>query len=306
MSIRQRTLIIVALAAAGFGPPSALGAGSPPVVQSQPIFQQPQQSQSGAATVPLNRVSPGQAPAQVQGQQQDNQMLMEMLERLDALQREVQELRGMMEEQTHRGGSLEQRQRELYLDIDRRLRSLEAAPVNQGPEGAFSSAPSASPPVAPPAMPATMPGAAISPPAEPPGAAMMGADPLDERNSYNQAFELVKAGRYDDAIVALRGFLTQHPGSEYSANAQYWLGEANYVSRRFDAAVQEFEKVVSLYPDSGKASDAMLKLGFSLYELQQWGRASEVLRRVVEQYPASTARQLADGRLQRMRMEGRQ
>lgn len=304
MRIGHGALIIATLAAAVFGPPSALGAAPPPIVQSQPVFQQAQQPQAGApAAGSPNRFAAAQP--QALSQQQDNQALLEMLERLDALQREVQELRGMVEEQTHRSGSLEQRQRELYLDIDRRLRGIEAAgasaPATQGgggSGGAALSAPSAAPPVIP------APGPTASSPVEQAGVAT--ADPQAERNAYNQAFELVKAGRYDEAIGSLRDFLARYPGSEYSANAQYWLGEANYVSRRFDAAAQEFEKVVSLYPDSGKASDAMLKLGFSFYELQQWGRASEVLKRVVEQYPGSTARQLADGRLQRMRMEGRQ
>ncbi|MDR2876608.1 MAG: tol-pal system protein YbgF [Chromatiales bacterium] len=305
MSVKHKTLIIVALAAAAFGLPPAFGAA--PVMQSQPVYQQPQSQrlqqsqqsqppQSGGATaVPLNRPSSSfPSQSQPQNQSQDSQTLMDMLERLDALQRDVQELRGMVEEQTHRGGSLEQRQRELYLDIDRRLRSLEESQGNQ--RSASSSAPMTSI-ESPSAAPSTSAGAGIGTGAGSSGSA--------ERDAYNQALDLVKANRYDDAIAALRDFLVRYPGSEYSANAQYWLGEANYVARRFDTAVQEFEKVVTFYPDSAKASDAMLKLGFSLYELQQWTRASEILKRVVEKYPGSTARQLADGRLQRMKMEGR-
>jgi TolA-binding protein len=74
--------------------------------------------------------------------------------------------------------------------------------------------------------------------------------------------------------------------------------------RRFDEAAAEFSKVVQFFPDSGKAPDALLKLGFSQYELQQWDKANETLSRVIQQYPRSTARQLAESRLQRLRMEG--
>jgi tol-pal system protein YbgF len=126
-----------------------------------------------------------------------------------------------------------------------------------------------------------------------------------ERQAYERAFDTIKAGRYEEAVDEFRSFLSRYPGSTYSANAQYWLGEANYVMRRFEEAAVEFDKVLKFYPDSAKAADAMLKLGFSQYELQRWSDASATLQRVIERYPSSTARQLAEGRLQRMRMEGR-
>jgi tol-pal system protein YbgF len=135
-------------------------------------------------------------------------------------------------------------------------------------------------------------------------AAAAGGGDNAERDSYQKAFDLMKAGRYDEAIAAFRGFLARYPDGEYSANAQYWVGESNYVLRRFDEAAAEFGKVIDFFPDSGKAPDALLKLGFSQYELQQWDKAGQTLTRVVQQYPRSTARQLAEGRLQRMRMEG--
>lgn len=290
------------VAAAGFGllPFCAFGASAPPVIESQPLS-----SQSGTAVGDGRSIEDRLSRIE---RQMDNQVLLELLSKLDELQREVQELRGMAEVQGHKVEGMEQRQRELYLDIDRRLRQMESG------GGAAGARPGASPPatgapVPPVPLPGSsgLPGAGDRPQGESVAAATgsQGADPQAERTAYNRAFDLIKAGRYDESIAAFRGFLSRYPDSEYSANAQYWLGEANYVSRRYEDAAQEFQKVLQLYPDSGKASDAMLKLGFSQYELQQWGQASETLGRVVEQYPRSTARQLAEGRLQRMRMEGR-
>ena len=51
----------------------------------------------------------------------DNQGLVDLLVRLESLQAEVQRLRGEVEVQTHTIAELKKRQRELYLDIDRRL-----------------------------------------------------------------------------------------------------------------------------------------------------------------------------------------
>lgn len=286
-----RSILIAGIAAMAGAvlPPPSFGA-APPIVESQPL------PRPGAAAPS----APGQsAPAAAN---ESNQIVMELYSRVEALQREVQELRGALEVQEHRGSSLEQRQRELYIDIDRRLRRMEeaaaasaAAPGTGGQDAAIS-------PPAPTPAPVPVPVPQASPTAPAPAAS---ADGQAERQAYERAFDIIKAGRYEEAVTEFRSFLARYPGSTYSANAQYWLGEANYVMRQFEDAAVEFDKVLKFYPDSSKAADAMLKLGFSQYELQRWSDAAATLQQVIERYPASTARQLAEGRLQRMRMEGR-
>lgn len=289
--IRSTVVIGIAVMAGAMLPPPLLGAGAPPIVESQPL---PRPGAAGSAA--------GQAAA-VREVQQDNQILMEMYSRLEALQREVQELRGALEVQEHRSISLEQRQRELYVDIDRRLRRIEeTASTATPPVGEGGVAPILAPVPAPAPVPVLQEGretgAGLAP-------AAVAPDTQAERQAYERAFDVIKAGRHEEAIAEFRSFLSRYPDSTYSANAQYWLGEANYVLRRFEEAADEFSKVLQFYPDSAKASDAMLKLGFSQYELQRWSDASATLQQVIERYPSSTARQLAEGRLQRMRMEGR-
>lgn len=305
---------VLMLVAAGSGvTPFAHGAGLPPVVESQPLPQGPPGAAAGGSTsigVPLkleDRVSRLE-------RQMESQTLVDMLSRIDALQQEVQDLRGQLEVQTHKAEGLEQRQREIYLDVDRRLRQIETRPASGGAEntGAASAAsgPAAGPSPTPgPSGPASAGETAASPsPPGPSATASVGATTTTqsnaERDAYQRAFDMMKAGRYDDSIAAFRGFLARYPDGEYSANAQYWLGEASYVLRRFDDAETEFGKVLQFFPDSAKAPDALLKLGFAQYELQEWDKASQTLSRVVQQYPKSTARQLAESRLQRMRMEG--
>ncbi|MDX9740018.1 MAG: tol-pal system protein YbgF [Gammaproteobacteria bacterium] len=287
---RTRSILITGIVAmvGAMSPPLSFGA-APPIIESQPL------PRPGAASAMPAQSAPASAA------NESSQILMEMYSRMEALQREVQELRGALEVQEHRGSSLEQRQRELYVDIDRRLRRMEetaaattAAPVSGAGEVMI---PAPAPAPAPVPVPQASQAAAPAPAAA--------ADVQAERQAYERAFDIIKAGRYEEAITEFRGFLSRYPGSTYSANAQYWLGEANYVLRRFEEAADEFSRVLQFYPDSAKASDAMLKLGFSQYELQRWSDASATLQQVIERYPSSTARQLAEGRLQRMRMEGR-
>ncbi|MCC6207569.1 MAG: tol-pal system protein YbgF [Gammaproteobacteria bacterium] len=208
--------------------------------------------------------------------QLDNQTLVDMYARLDALTQQVQELRGIIEEQAHNTQGVEQRQREIYLDFDRRLRQLETQL-----SGMQSSA---LPPLETPASPSSDSG---------------------DQAAYQQAVDALRAGRNQESITALQDFLTRYPESQYASNAQYWLGEANYVTKRYPEAVAEFEKVLKLYPDSNKVPDAMLKLGYSQYELGQADQASTTLKTIISKYPSSTASQLAQNRLQRMKTGGR-
>jgi tol-pal system protein YbgF len=219
----------------------------------------------------------------------ESQALLDMLSKMDALQNETQALRSQVEELNHELENQKQRQRDLYLDVDRRLREVET--------GAQTSAAAA------PSAPRT-PMAVIGPGVTATAAVQAPGDPAKERELYQQAFNDLKDGRYDQAISQFRSFLASYPNGEYSGNAQYWIGEANYVTRRFPEAEQEFRKVLEHYPSSSKSSDAGLKLGYTYYELGNWQAASKVLGDVVTKFPNSTAARLADTRLQKMRQEG--
>jgi tol-pal system protein YbgF len=231
----------------------------------------------------------------------DNQALVELAQRVEELQSELRELRGMIEQEGFEIEGIKKRQRELYLDVDRRVRDLEvggvAAPAPGLAAGAAAGAGSAaagatSPPPASQSSP---------PPAAAPGTAQGN---LAERDAYQQAFELLKEGRYREAISAFEAFLAAHPNGGYSDNAQYWLGEANYVLRQFEPARTEFNKVLENFPRSSKVPDAMLKLGYTQYEMQQFGEARATLERLLREYPDATVARLAQKRLERMSKEG--
>jgi tol-pal system protein YbgF len=246
---------------------------------------------SGAGTAaPAPTVSP------------ETQRMLDLLNRMDQLEKEVRHLRGDMEVLSHDLKDVKDRQRELYLDVDRRLRDLEVGGVRSDKSAGRAPATGSAAANAPESGQAPTPAGSV---AAGGGAAASTTLPTPaERNAYDRAFNLLKDGRYPQAISAFDAFLKAHPKSSYSDNAQYWLGEANYVSRQFKRALQEFEKVVSNYPNSPKVPDAMLKEGYTYYELHQWDQARTVLQNVIKRYPQSTARRLAETRLQRMRKEG--
>lgn len=224
----------------------------------------------------------------------DNQALLDMMRRLEALERDVRILRGDSETSQHELENLRNRQRDLYLDVDQRLQALEEGGPLTGQAPAMQDPAMQDPVVVvDPARPAAP---AASAPARATG---------DEQEAYRAAFELLREGRYQQSVAAFQGFLSDYPQSSLAANAQYWLGEAKYVSRDFEGALAEFGKVINDYPQSNKLPDAQLKLGFAQYELGQFDRARETLEQVARDHGGSAVARLAEQRLQRMREEGR-
>ena len=223
-------------------------------------------------------------------QRLNSQALIDMMTTLQALQRELQQLRGDVELQGHAIEQLRKRQHELYLDIDRRLQALEAARTLPPPSASDGSG-GATPEAASGQTAAATPAAAE-------------ADVDAVRRDYEQALAILHEGRYADAAKAFSDFLARYPRNPYSDNAQYWLGETWYVSRDYDRALAEFEKVVREYPDSPKVPDALLKIGFVQYEKKQWDQARRTLEDVIRRFPGTTAARLAEKRLARMQREG--
>jgi tol-pal system protein YbgF len=212
------------------------------------------------------------------------------------MQEELRDLRGRNEVLQHELKELKARQRELYLDMDRRMQEIEAS----------GSARAGVAPAAATAATVTIVGTDGKARTESvqPGAVKINEPTAEERNAYKQAFELLKQGRYDRSITEFQAFLTNYPSSGYTANAQYWLGEANYVSKQYPQALEEFKKVISQYPDSSKVSDARLKLGFTYYELGNWDEARKTLKALSRDESGTSIARLADKRLKRMSQEG--
>ena len=227
-----------------------------------------------------------------------SESLVKLYDEVESLGTEVRELRGQLEVLSHTINQAGQRQRDLYLDTDQRLQRIESASPTQ----------TASPsplPATPPAVPASPAGtAAASQPAPAPAATApaqtppaAGIDPFAEQQAYQSAFDLLKSGRYEDATVAFQQFITEYPAGSYADNAQYWLGETFYITRRFEQAVQEFERLVSAHPNSQKLTHALLKIGYAHDELGNKAEAERVLGELMERHPQSAAAALARKRL---------
>lgn len=211
-------------------------------------------------------------------------VLIQQSQQLESLRQEVSMLREMLEEKDYQLDLVTQRQRSLYSDIDRRLNNLEG--------GAGSAVVAA--PVPPPGAAA---GAAAA-------AAVAAGGDKDGAQQYSAAFDLLKQGQYAKSITAFEDFLKTFPASKYADNAQYWLGEANYVSRQYKTALDAFQTLIARYPESKKIPGARLKIGYTYYELSNWSASKDSLMQVIKLYPDTAVASKANDRLERIKREG--
>ncbi len=113
------------------------------------------------------------------------------------------------------------------------------------------------------------------------------------RHLYDRIMEEFKHRDYEAAMAGFRLFLELHGQSALAANAQYWIGECQFRTRRYRDALQSFYDVVSNYPLSPKLAASTLKLGQTYSKLGDPENARLMFDRVIDQYPDSAEAEVA-------------
>jgi tol-pal system protein YbgF len=215
--------------------------------------------------------------------------LVELAGQLDAARSDVARLRGQIEVLTHELNEAQKRQRDLYVDLDSRMRRIETAQA----EAATSQAAAATPAKQPPAESATPGGVAgtVPPGATPP------RDPAAEQRAYDAALDLFKRGDYNGAIQAFGSFVRTYPRTPLASSAQYWIGNAHFARRDFRAAITAQRTLIANYPDSAKVPDALFNIASAQGELGDTAGARRTLEELMAKYPQSEAAAKAKQRL---------
>ena len=233
-------------------------------------------------------------------QQVKGQGLADLSNQIVLLQGDLAKLRGQIEVVTYELEQAQKRQRDLYVDLDTRLRKIESAAAAAppptaagagGPAAAAEAAEGAPPPV-PPASAAPPPGpVAALPPARSPG------DAVAEQRAYDGALDQFKRGDYAGAIVAFNTFIRTYPRSPLAPSAQYWIGNAQYARRDFRGSILTQRQLLKDYPDSSKAPDALLNIASAQADLGDTAAARRTLEELIAKHPKSDAASRARQRL---------
>ena len=189
----------------------------------------------------------------------------ELQQQVDSLQGEVSELRGQLEQQTYQMEQSQERQRQLYQELDKVASSQQAAPAAAAPAAAAT-----------------------------PAAAANYSTNQDENQAYDAAVNMVlKEKNYDKAIPAFQGFIKQYPNSGYVPNAHYWLGQLLFNKGDRAGASAQFSTVANKYSKSPKRADALLKLGMLAQLDGKKAEAKSFYEQVIKGYPNTSPAQLA-------------
>jgi len=132
---------------------------------------------------------------------------------------------------------------------------------------------------------AALPGVeTVAPPTSPSSTASIGS----EGDLYQVAYAHVLSGDYAMAENELADFISSYPQSAKIADANFWLGEAQYSQGKFNESAKTFLNAHQAYGSSPKAPEMLLKLGMSLAALDNTETACATLREVTKRYPKAS------------------
>ena len=224
----------------------------------------------------------GKIDEALRGTQNAQQSMLELVNQIELLKREIQSLRGQIEVVNNGLESSAKRQRDMYGDLDARLRRLEPATAASADPPASGAAAGAAAATGATAAPTTAP----SP---------------DETRVYEAAQQQRRIANYKGAITSFQSFLGQYPKSALAHRAQYWIGDSHFNLRDFKSAIASQQKLIAAYPDSASAPDAMLNIASAQSELGESANARKTMDVLVQRYPGSEAADKAKRRISTLR-----
>lgn len=189
---------------------------------------------------------------------------------MEGLNTDLRKLRGQNEELVHELAEAEKRQKDFYIDLDTRVRRLEAAP------------PVAAAPAAPERSGAT---------------GDISTDVVGENRAFESAYNFYKAENYQNAVSAFRDFLKNYPQSVHEANVYYWLGNASFLLKDCKSSVSSYQALIEKYQDHPRIPEAMLNIASCQQDMNNKTAAKKTLKQLISQFPGSDASEKAKKRL---------
>ena len=296
----------------------------------QPVSRQQTQHAQGQ-TIKEEQAVAGQKLAQAEPSS-SNRGVVQLLNQVEALNGELNRLRGQIEVLANDVNNAQKRQRDMYVDLDTRLRRIEQSGANKKEQETISAleerirrleqgtatpttipqpvasatvAPQVSPPptAAQSASTAAVANAAAAPgpSSSLPPASLSATDQSAIQRAYDNAFSNYRLSDYPSAIRGFESFLKSYPKHALAPNAQYWIGESYFHMRDYRAAIEAQRRLLGTYPDSGKVADSLLIIGTAESNLGDNAAARKTFEELIAKYPASESADKAKGRLAKLK-----
>ena len=267
-----------------------------------------------------------------------NPGVIQLMNQIEGLQAELGKLRGQLEVLSNGLDNAQKRQRDMYLDLDTRLRRIEQQTGDTGAkadgrasdlearikkleqQGAadgkdrdpqvaelearikrLEQAAGVSGAIPAPVATTATPPVKPTPPTAPTVATVAPSEQSAARKAYDSAFAAYRAGDYQGAIAAFEGIVKRYPRDPLAANAQYWIGDAWFNLRDFKSAAAAQQLLITNYPDSPKVPDALLNLGSVYAAMGDSASARKALEELIARFPQTEAAEKGKARLARLK-----
>ena len=234
----------------------------------------------------------------------DNQGLLDMFERLEALQSEVQTLRGQIEEQQYTIERLRESQRNAYVDLDRRMQESLQFRGSGAPSETDSNVnppltvyqPGSQPEVAGTPAPGIDVRVQQSPAVETPQTGPYTARVPDEstlppstdpqQSNTMSPDSGVDQGMAEESGAANALVARQSPPSQ-NADQAYREAFGLLKAGKYDESIEAFNLFLLDYPNSEYADNSQYWLGETYFVKQDYPAAIEQYQKLITNYPAS-------------------
>jgi tol-pal system protein YbgF len=213
--------------------------------------------------------------------------LVDLANNVEGLKSDVARIRGQIEVLTYELDQSQKRQRDLYVDLDARMRKLEGAP---GPAAA-DAAPAAA------GVAATSAASSVASSAASSAASTGATSMLTEQRAYDAALDQFKRGDFQGAITGFTAFVKTYAKSALAPSAQYWIGNAHFARKDYKAAIASQRQLLLTWPDSPKVPDALLNVASAQSEMGDNTAARRTLEELIGKFPHSDAAAKAKQRL---------
>lgn len=185
-----------------------------------------------------------------------NRNQIDFANQVEAVKADIARLRGQVEVLSYELEAAQKRQKDFYVDLDSRLRKLEARPVETNVE-------------AKPEAPKV--------------------DPAQETRDYEAALAGLKASKFKEAGASFLAFIKTYPNSSLIASAHYWGAYAHAQARDHAGAAELFGKFAAGWPNDDRAPSALESRVASLEAIKDWKGTRATLELLAEKYPNSEA-----------------
>lgn len=205
----------------------------------------------------------------------ETKSMMDLAGEIERLRSELAGLRGQLEIVSNEIANAQKRQKDFYVDLDQRLRTIEQKQVAIETKLAEP-------------KPADLKAAEQRAAAE---------QKAVEQKALEAAQAQFKSGDYSGAAESLATFLQRYPESGLMPSVLFWLGSSHFAMLDCPKAIQAFQAMISRFSNYPRVPDAMLSIASCQLDMNDKSAAATMLNSLIKKFPNSPAAAAAKERL---------